>query len=121
MTAQHEQHLLASTERALLQRIATAQSAGRAPSLVAGVIRDSTLVWSGGYGDVGSANDTVATNDSAQISVQISAAPAPPAVPVNTTPPDSGSGGGGGTLDWLVLAVLGGARTSTALRRIRST
>ncbi|MGW6455970.1 serine hydrolase domain-containing protein [Streptomyces sp. NPDC055078] len=39
--------LLPSTERALLHRVATAQSEGRAPSLVAGVARDGDLVWTG--------------------------------------------------------------------------
>ncbi|MFF8957677.1 serine hydrolase domain-containing protein [Streptomyces sp. NPDC014894] len=39
--------LLPATERALLHRVATAQSEGRAPSLVAGVAREGRLVWSG--------------------------------------------------------------------------
>ncbi|MGW1976022.1 serine hydrolase domain-containing protein [Streptomyces sp. NPDC001889] len=37
--------LLPTTERALLHRVATAQSEGRAPSLVAGVAREGRLVW----------------------------------------------------------------------------
>ncbi|MFI5704112.1 serine hydrolase domain-containing protein [Streptomyces xanthochromogenes] len=39
--------LLPSTERALLHRIAVAQTEGRAPSLVAAVVRDGRMVWSG--------------------------------------------------------------------------
>ncbi|WP_351230570.1 serine hydrolase domain-containing protein [Streptomyces sp. NPDC002133] len=39
--------LLPSTERALLHRVATAQSEGRSPSLVGAVARDGRRVWSG--------------------------------------------------------------------------
>ncbi|MGW6642003.1 serine hydrolase domain-containing protein [Streptomyces iakyrus] len=39
--------LLAETRRALLHRIAVAQAEGRAPSLVAAVVRDGTTVWTG--------------------------------------------------------------------------
>ncbi|MFG3223733.1 serine hydrolase domain-containing protein [Kitasatospora sp. NPDC048194] len=39
--------LLPATRRALLHRIAVAQREGRTPSLVAGVVRDGRLVWSG--------------------------------------------------------------------------
>ncbi|MEU9994650.1 serine hydrolase domain-containing protein [Streptomyces sp. NPDC050848] len=39
--------LLPSTERALLHRVAVAQSEGRSPSLVAAVARDGKMVWSG--------------------------------------------------------------------------
>jgi CubicO group peptidase (beta-lactamase class C family) len=45
--------LLPATERALLQRIATAQAEGRTPSLVAAVVRDGQPVWIGARGDVG--------------------------------------------------------------------
>ncbi|MGD9958910.1 MAG: serine hydrolase domain-containing protein [Nocardioides sp.] len=41
-----------TTAHRLLRHVALAQSAGRLPSVVAGVVRDSTLVWSGGYGEV---------------------------------------------------------------------
>ncbi|MGW2859867.1 serine hydrolase domain-containing protein [Streptomyces sp. NPDC001205] len=41
------EELLPATRRALLHRIAVAQSAGRAPSLVAAVARDGRMVWSG--------------------------------------------------------------------------
>ncbi|MDT9692008.1 serine hydrolase domain-containing protein [Streptomyces sp. P9(2023)] len=39
--------LLPSTERALLHRVAVAQSEGRSPSLVGAVARDGRMVWSG--------------------------------------------------------------------------
>ncbi|MCX2179136.1 beta-lactamase family protein [Streptomyces sp. SKN60] len=39
--------LLPTTERALLHRVAVAQSEGRAPSFAAGVARDGAVVWSG--------------------------------------------------------------------------
>jgi CubicO group peptidase (beta-lactamase class C family) len=44
--------LLPSTARTLLARTARVQRDGRAPSLVAGVVRDGGLVWSAGRGDV---------------------------------------------------------------------
>ncbi|MFC5214063.1 serine hydrolase domain-containing protein [Streptomyces coerulescens] len=44
-TSQDE--LLPTTRRALLHRIATAQSEGRAPSMVAAVVRDGRAVWHG--------------------------------------------------------------------------
>ncbi|QEU93172.1 serine hydrolase domain-containing protein [Streptomyces kanamyceticus] len=47
MTTPREE-LLPATRRALLHRIATAQTQGRTPSLVASVARDGELVWSGG-------------------------------------------------------------------------
>jgi len=39
--------LLPETRRALLHRVAVAQAEGRTPSIVAAVVRDGTLVWSG--------------------------------------------------------------------------
>ncbi|GHJ44611.1 serine hydrolase [Catellatospora sp. TT07R-123] len=45
-----ETPLLPATSRALLHRIATAQTQGRAPSVAAAVLRDGAPVWSGGYG-----------------------------------------------------------------------
>ncbi|MDI1464567.1 serine hydrolase domain-containing protein [Catellatospora sp. KI3] len=45
-----ETPLLPATSRALLHRIATAQTQGRAPSLTAAVVRDGARVWSAGYG-----------------------------------------------------------------------
>ncbi|WP_153029000.1 serine hydrolase [Amycolatopsis sp. YIM 10] len=45
--------MLPTTEFALLRRIATEQSANRAPSLVAAVVRDGEIVWSGARGTVG--------------------------------------------------------------------
>ncbi|WP_142023802.1 serine hydrolase domain-containing protein [Blastococcus colisei] len=44
--------VLATTARALLARTARAQREGRAPSLVAGVVRDGGLAWSAGRGAV---------------------------------------------------------------------
>jgi len=38
--------LLATTERALLHRLATAQAKGRTPSMTGAVVRDGELVWS---------------------------------------------------------------------------
>lgn len=40
------------TAHRLQAKIAQAQVAGRMPSIVAGVVRDGRLVWSGGHGDV---------------------------------------------------------------------
>ncbi|MGW2421287.1 serine hydrolase domain-containing protein [Streptomyces sp. NPDC001709] len=42
-----QQELLPGTRRALLHRIAVAQAEGRAPSLVAAVVRDGQAVWHG--------------------------------------------------------------------------
>ncbi len=44
--------VLPSTARTLLARTARVQRDGRAPSLVAGVVREGGLVWSAGRGDV---------------------------------------------------------------------
>ncbi|WP_104522661.1 serine hydrolase domain-containing protein [Blastococcus atacamensis] len=44
--------VLPSTARLLLARTARVQRDGRAPSLVAGVVRDGGLAWSAGRGDV---------------------------------------------------------------------
>ena len=46
MTTSQEE-LLPGTRRALLHRIAVAQAEGRAPSLVAAVVRDGRTVWRG--------------------------------------------------------------------------
>ncbi|NGN69949.1 beta-lactamase family protein [Streptomyces sp. A7024] len=48
MTPPGPDALLPATRRALLHRIATAQTEGRTPSLVAAVVRDGALVWDGG-------------------------------------------------------------------------
>lgn len=42
-----QEELLPGTRRALLHRIAVAQAEGRAPSLVAAVVRDGRAVWHG--------------------------------------------------------------------------
>lgn len=47
MTTPHQDGLLPGTRRALLHRIAVAQAQGRAPSLVAAVVRDGRVVWRG--------------------------------------------------------------------------
>ncbi|GGV49602.1 serine hydrolase [Streptomyces longisporoflavus] len=47
MTSPREE-LLPATRRSLLHRVATAQAEGRAPSLVASVLRDGELVWTAG-------------------------------------------------------------------------
>ncbi|WP_246235051.1 serine hydrolase domain-containing protein, partial [Streptomyces boluensis] len=44
--------MLPTTRRALLHRIAVAQSEGRAPSVVAAVVRDGNVVWDGARGSV---------------------------------------------------------------------
>src|ERR671932_2501111 len=46
------EHVLPSTACLLLARTARAQRDGRAPSLVAGVVRDGGLAWSAGRGVV---------------------------------------------------------------------
>src|SRR3954471_4421741 len=44
--------MLPSTKDSLLRRLATEQSAARVPSLIAGLVRDGELVWSGARGYV---------------------------------------------------------------------
>ncbi len=54
--------VLPTTARVLLARTARVQRDGRAPSLVAGVVRDGGLAWSAGRGDVpGSRGDVPAS------------------------------------------------------------
>jgi CubicO group peptidase (beta-lactamase class C family) len=50
-----QDELLPGTRRALLHRIAVAQAEGRAPSLVATVVRDGRAVWTGARSSVGEA------------------------------------------------------------------
>jgi len=59
---------------------------------------------------VASPNDYVSTNNSAQVSIQISEAPQVTATPPSTTANAAGSssGGGGGVFDWSALALLAG-------------
>lgn len=54
--------MLPSTEFALLRRLATEQAAARVPSLVAAVVRDGDLLWSGARGFV----DGAAPDDDTQ-------------------------------------------------------
>jgi len=61
---------------------------------------------------VASPNDYVASNNSAQVTIQISPAAADP-----TTNNASGGGGGGGSLDLAILAALGGAAGLAVRRR----
>lgn len=51
--------LLPSTARTLLARTARAQRENRLPSLLTGVVRDGSLVWSGSRGDVAEPHDDV--------------------------------------------------------------
>ncbi|MBT2367208.1 beta-lactamase family protein [Streptomyces sp. ISL-10] len=51
MTSSWEE-LLPATRRALLHRIAVAQSEGRTPSFVGAVLRDGRLVWTGGRSSI---------------------------------------------------------------------
>jgi len=53
--------LLPSTERALTRRIAVEQAEGRAPSLVAAVVRDGRPVWTGARGKVDGTRPTADT------------------------------------------------------------
>ncbi len=53
--------LLPTTRRQLDHRLARAQVEGRAPSVVAGLVRDGRLVWSGGRGSVAGAPPTADT------------------------------------------------------------
>jgi CubicO group peptidase (beta-lactamase class C family) len=50
--------LLPTTRRALLHRLALAQSAGRAPSLAAAVVRDGGVAWSAVRGEVDGGTET---------------------------------------------------------------
>ncbi|WP_424888064.1 serine hydrolase domain-containing protein [Streptomyces sp. XH2] len=51
-TPYEDADLLPATRRALLHRLATGQSEGRAPSMVGAVTRDGHLVWSSGRGEL---------------------------------------------------------------------
>lgn len=51
--------VLPATARTLLARVARTQRDGRAPSLVAGVVRDGGLAWSAGRGAVAEPHDDV--------------------------------------------------------------
>ncbi|WP_194832920.1 serine hydrolase [Nocardia sp. XZ_19_369] len=53
--------LLPSTERALLHRVAVEQAEYRVPSLIAAVVRDGELVWSGARGRVDGSQPTIDT------------------------------------------------------------
>jgi D-alanyl-D-alanine carboxypeptidase len=48
----------ATTDRRLLALLAGRQVDGRLPSVVAGIVRDGELVWSGAYGDTGAGDPT---------------------------------------------------------------
>ncbi|MFL6604639.1 MAG: M12 family metallo-peptidase [Steroidobacteraceae bacterium] len=63
---------------------------------------------------VASPNDYVASNNSAQVAIQISPAAAAP-----TASNTSGSGGGGGSMDLEILAALGGVAGLAVRRRTR--
>jgi len=61
---------------------------------------------------VASPNDYVSTDNTAQMSIEVSAAPAPPTAPAASSTP-----GGGGSLDLEVLVVLGGVAGLAVARR----
>ena len=63
---------------------------------------------------VASTNDYVSTDNTAQMSIEVSAAPPPTAPATSSTP---SGGGGGGSLDFEVLVMLGGAAGFAAARR----
>jgi hypothetical protein len=77
-------------------------------TLVGSTVATTTAILS-----VASPNDSVSTNNSAQVSIQISAAP--PSPPIAYT--SSGGSGGGGGLDLTVLGVLASATGFAARRR----
>jgi D-alanyl-D-alanine carboxypeptidase len=54
-------HLLPSTRRALLHRVATGQADGRLPSLVAAIVRDRAPVWFAARGTANGAEPTAQT------------------------------------------------------------
>jgi hypothetical protein len=78
-------------------------------TLVGSTVGTTTAILS-----VASPNDSVSTNNSAQVSIQISAAP-----PTADTSSAGavGGGGGGGDLDWSVLGMLAGVAGFAARRR----
>ena len=85
-------------------------------TLVGSAVGNSTATVS-----VASPNDYVSSNNSAQVSIQISQGPPPPSTPAGgSTANASGSssgGGGGGAVDLSVLTVLAGLAGLTAWRR----
>jgi hypothetical protein len=76
-------------------------------TLVGSTVGSTTAILS-----VASPNDSVSTNNSAQVSIQISAAPPSPPIAYS-----SSGGGGGGDLDLRILGVLAGATGFAARRR----
>ncbi len=80
-------------------------------TLVGGTVGTTTAILS-----VASPNDYVSTNNTAQVSIQISAAP-PPAATSTTTAPSAAPSGGGGSFDLSVLGILAGAAGFAARRR----
>jgi hypothetical protein len=77
-------------------------------TLVGSTVGTTTAILS-----VASPNDSVSTNNSAQVSIQISAAAPSPPIAYSS----SGGGGGGGGLDFSVLGVLASAAGFAARRR----
>jgi hypothetical protein len=80
-------------------------------TLVGSTVGTSTAILS-----VASPNDFVSTNNTAQVSIQISAE-APAAAPSGTATAATPSGGGGGSFDLSILAILTGAAGFTVRRR----
>jgi len=83
-------------------------------TLVGSAVGNSTATVS-----VASPNDYVSSNNSAQVSIQISQGPPPPSTPAGggTANASGSSSGGGGAVDLSVLTVLAGLAGLTAWRR----
>jgi hypothetical protein len=79
-------------------------------TLVGSTVGTTTAVLS-----VASPNDYVSTNNTAQVSIQITAE-LPPVAPSSTSTATAPTPGGGGSFDWGVLGMLGGV-VGLAMRR----
>jgi hypothetical protein len=80
-------------------------------TLIGGAVGTTTATLS-----VASPNDYVSTNNTAQVTIQISAEPT--VTPIgSTTAPAATPSGGGGSMDWGVLGILAGTAGFVARRR----
>lgn len=89
-------------------------------TVVSSTVGSSTVTVS-----VASSNDSVVTNNSAQVAIQISPEP-PSTAPVTSASSGAGSsggggGGGGGSMDWAIVAALGASAGIAMRRRLRAT